>query len=323
MSWPRPYAIPAAEWLLRICVLAYCAAQFALVFGKRQTRIGNYLFLELELPYGSAVYIEKIAVSIFLAAGVLTLLRPMWPVLALIAAYTFAEPLAGYLQGGYRYSDWSPLTQAARWMTPLALLAMTAMPRAAALGPWRMPAASALLRIGIALVFITHGLFALWAHPAFVDLIIGTVRNFFGAPMTEATARWLLWIIGVVDICVALALLIYPVPLGVPRRVWADPCRVCPIRRIIVPSLLGWMAFWGLVTALSRMTAQGMPRGLGEYPELLVRASHYLGPIALMLLLLHAPGMACRRSRQSRVRSAVPPAAPPREPRPGPRAEAT
>ena len=116
------------------------------------------------------------------------------------------------------------------------------------------------LRLGISALFITHGLEALYLHPRFIDYLIGTAGNLAGISMREATAGTLLRLIGVTDIAVALALLLRP-----------------------SSGVLFWMAFWGLVTALSRVTTFGP----GVYFEVLVRFPHFLAPLALWLLLDH------------------------------------
>lgn len=297
----RPVSV--AEWLLRAGVFLYCLAIFAKVFSTRQTRFGNLLFLEWELPYSMAVVVEKFTVSLFLLAGLIVLLRPWWPVLLFVISYAILEPIAGTLQGGYHFSDWSLPGQALRWGFPVVLLLLVAAPRSQWVAPWRLPLVTGGLRLLIAAVFFSHGYYCLMEHPGFIDLVIGSGKHLISVRVSETTALFILTIIGVVDICVALALLVYPVPLGIPRRLWADPCRICPIRRVIMPTLLGWMAFWGLVTALARVTALGIPVGLQQYTEVLMRAPHFLGPLALLLLLRYAPREACRPPQRRKVKS--------------------
>jgi hypothetical protein len=41
-----------------------------------------------------------------------------------------------------------------------------------------------------------------------------------------------------------------------------------------------WLAFWGLITAFARITELG----IGMYPEVLIRAGHFLVPICLILI---------------------------------------
>lgn len=56
------------------------------------------------------------------------------------------------------------------------------------------------------------------------------------------------------------------------------------VSRMIVPGLVLWLSFWGLITALSQVTGLGLPGGLSEYPEVLLRAPHFLAPLALLFL---------------------------------------
>jgi hypothetical protein len=281
----------AASWLLRAAILLHAVGKFVSVFSMRHTQFGNFLFIELfeqrlqvADPYVSAVWVEKISVSLYLLAGLVVLFRPWWPLLVLMFGYALAEAIAGTLMAGYRFSEWTLPAHALRFLTPLALLALLIAPASAALQPWRLPATRTLLRVATAMVFVTHGLQAYLADPHFIDLILGTTRRIFGIRPTEAAVVHSLKIIAMVDFGVALALLVYPVPLFLPRRWWAEPCAGCPIRRTVLPALLAWTACWGFVTAGSRIASLGWVSGLPQYPELLDRASHFLAPLALWCL---------------------------------------
>ena len=102
---------------------------------------------------------------------------------------------------------------------------------------------------------------ALWLKPSFIDLIVGTLDLFLGDDPSayasrEAFALLALPVIAIQDfILVALLLL--------------------PGRRIRTVAL--WMAAWGFVTALSRMTAYGWD----HWYDLALRACN--GGIPLLL----------------------------------------
>jgi len=277
-----------ASWLIRVAIVIHALALFIIVFDNRQTHFGNVLFMTVFIdtadPYDWAVWTEKITVSLFLLTALVVLFKPWWPLLLLLALYAFAEAASGVFQGGYRYSEWTLAAQALRFTMPLVLLVMVGAPRLAWLRPWTLAMASSLLRVAVASVFFAHGYLALLGNPGFIDLIIGSFGQMLDVRVREAQAVTMLHVIAIVDFCVALAVLIYPRPLLMPRAWWASPCPVCPIRRVIVPSLMIWLSFWGLLTALSRIFALGLPTGLGQYPELLIRASHVLGPLALWCL---------------------------------------
>ncbi|MFU8848480.1 MAG: hypothetical protein ACNA77_07160 [Opitutales bacterium] len=292
---PNPSPVNGADrclfygsYLLRASVLIHALALFIIVFQTRQTQFGVLLFMnwlsEFEDPYLAAVLVEKITVSLYLVAALVIVFKPYWPLLLFIAGYAFLEAYASAANSGFRYSEWSPAAQALRYGAPLVLLILVGAPKFEALRTWRLPLAVSLLRVFVAVVFFTHGYLALLGSPGFIDLIIGTSGNIFGARLSESAAVVLLKWIAVIDFCVALAVLVYPIPLLVPRSLWAGPCRICPIRRGILPGLMCWLALWGLVTALSRMTSLGLPTGLWQYPELLLRGSHFLGPLALWAL---------------------------------------
>ncbi len=274
-----------ASRLLRAAVFMHAVAMFAIVFSSRQTQFGNVLFLkgfiDLEDPYAAAVLAEKIAVSLYLLAGLVALFRPYWPLLLLMAAYALTEAVSGTYNAGYRFSEWTIPAHALRYGLPLVLMVLVVGPRIGFFRRWTVPVAAAVLRVLVAVVFATHGYQALMEDPRFIDLIIGTMGNLFDVSVRESGAVAMLKVIAVVDFCVALAVLIYPTPLFVPRRLWASPCRICAIRRVIVPGLMVWLALWGLLTALSRMTAMRPSEALSEYPEVLVRVPHILGPLAL------------------------------------------
>src|SRR5690606_13547171 len=113
------------------------------------------------------------------------------------------------------------------------------------------------LRIGIAIVFAIHGLQALGQHPWFIDLLIGSSRSMLGYRLTESNAILILKFIGCADILVAA---------GILAGRWR--------------ALLAWLCLWSTVTACSRMTSNGVM----SYPEVLLRASHILAPVAVWCL---------------------------------------
>ncbi len=103
-------------------------------------------------------------------------------------------------------------------------------------------------RIGVFGTFISHGFLAFNINPNWIILI--TCYGF-----SEIQARFLMPIIGVVDIVIAIVIIIYPI-------------------RIIVI----WAIFWALLTALSRPIA-----GL-NYIEFVERSANWILPLVLLLL---------------------------------------
>ncbi len=264
-SSARP-AWGSAAGLLGLAVLATAVGTVATTFRGDGTALNAYLFMELGLPHVTAGRLERgaAALTLMATAGALVFFR--WPWFLPAAGYIFAEAIARWHVQGQAYSEWAPLTHSARYAAPLVLalwlVAARRQPEAAtrwqSIGAW-------LLRFALAAVFVSHGLEALQGHPGFVDLILSSALNLGGWRLTEGTATAALEWIGVADFAAAGALILRP-----------------------HPAVLAWAAFWAALTACSRLTANGW----GAYPDVLLRAAYFLGPLALWRLQHHAPAKA-------------------------------
>lgn len=251
-------AVAWAGWLLRLAVLGHALGFAAVVFLKLGTGVGTYLFLEYGFTHAHSALVERAMAWAILAFAALASWRPSLLWLTPIAAIVLVDALARWFNGGAPFAEWSAAAQAARYLTPLALgLLFLTAPQRMAGGAGQLQAVLWVLRIGIAVVFVTHGLEALNGHPRFIDYILGTAYTWTPIALSEDTAVAMLKVIGVTDIAVGFAILVRP-----------------------FRSVLWWMAFWGLITALSRVTSLGM----GQYFEVLLRISHFLAPIAAILL---------------------------------------
>jgi hypothetical protein len=256
-SGPAGASLHAARLLLAGSVMATCAGVLAVTFRGDGTSINAWLFLSGGLTHGEARTIERGAASLLLLLALGAAVRPRPLLLLPIAAYLLLEAIAGWNQRGYPFSEWAPPAHAARFGLPLALLFAAWAARSAHSPPFAVPAAGWILRLALASVFAIHGLEALRLHPWFVDLILSSSLNLAGLHLHEATAAHALLVIGAADLVVALFLLARP-----------------------MPAVLVWAAFWGAATAWARVTAGGW----GAYPDVLLRAGHVLGPVALLLL---------------------------------------
>jgi hypothetical protein len=98
---------------------------------------------------------------------------------------------------------------------------------------------------------------AISLHPYFIDYLITTSANLLKLDLKESVAEIILIVIGSLDILVGISILIF-------RFKW----------------LFLWMAVWGFITAFARITELGW----GMFPEVLIRAVHFGGPIALIFL---------------------------------------
>lgn len=253
------YELTVACWLLRVAVLGFCIGIAVTIFGKLGTGINGYFFLEHGIPHGDIAPVERWVAVALVAVAFAAFLRPHWGFLLPIATLILLESLARRFNGGAPFAEWTPLAYGLRIAAPLAL----AMLFSTELHRWlgaklALQSTGWVLRIAIAVVFTIHGIEAFLGHPRFIDYIIGTSWNLFGYEIAESTTRIIMQVIGVVDIVVAAAVIIRP----------ARP-------------VLYWMAFWGFITALSRVTTFG----LSHHYEVLVRFSHFLAPLALLLIL--------------------------------------
>lgn len=213
----------------------------------------SWMFLDLGLSDHSAKWIERALLFLSLAMALLPIAAPgknRW-LLFLVPAFLFllAESFFTARMGGTGYANWAPSAYALRYATPLALMMFLFR------SPFGEAQAGSLLRIALGLVFLTHGAEAFLHYPRFIDLIINSAANLGGWRIPESEAKSLLTWIGVMDMTLALAVVFRP-----------------------FRALLWWMAAWGLITALSRLTANGW----GAYPELLLRTTHFVVPFVLL-----------------------------------------
>ncbi len=106
-----------------------------------------------------------------------------------------------------------------------------------------------LLRIGVFLTFLGHGINAILIKPNWIHLItsFGVSTNFAIHAMP---------IIGVIDVLVAFSILIYPIP------------------KVII-----WAVFWAFITALSR------PLSGEPILEFIERGSNWIVPLVLFMLI--------------------------------------
>ncbi|MEL6546500.1 MAG: hypothetical protein AAFQ82_17870, partial [Myxococcota bacterium] len=190
--------------------------------------------------------------------------RLWWVGLAAVLAVALLLPRTRTLAAGLLVLPFLALP-IAKWATDASLSGQLALVSSgvrylapAALALWflgKRRASGALLRVGIAATFIGHGVKALWVHPPYIDLISNSATNLLGWQPAVAQIEVSLQLIGALDILAGLAV------LGLSLRV-----------------ALFYMAVWGAVTALSRITAGGWER----LPDVLFRACHVAVPWVLL-----------------------------------------
>jgi len=254
-----PPGVAIAGWLLRLAVLGYAIGMATAIFTKLGSGLGTFFFLEIGYTHPQVAPVERMGAYLLLGLAIAALIRPHWAFVLPIAVLVTAEALAQYFNGGFPFAEWVIYAHALRYGAPWALLVLFFAPLGRWMGPHNhLRVTGWVLRIAIATVFAIHGIEALLQHPRFIDYIIGTTHNLTGHYLAEATVVTMMRVIGVVDLVVAALVILKP-----------------------HPAVLYWMAFWGLITALARVTTFGM----GHHYEVWLRTAHFLAPIALYFVL--------------------------------------
>ena len=252
----------AALWCLRICLAIQCFGVGASALGPG-TAINSLLFGEqhlggFDLSERSALLIDQAGGAVLLIAGVCILLRPCWPVLIPVAIWQLLIALASVHVGGKAMSQFGLMGQSLLYVAPLALMLLAAplgkSNRPPQLSTIRVNSAIWMLRLAAAAVFTTHGVEAILVHPVFVDYLIGAADKLLTLQITQATAETSLRVIGLIDIALAVLILV--------DRWWP---------------IAAYMAFWGIVTALSRVVCSGW----GNWPESAMRSCNGGVPLAI------------------------------------------
>lgn len=243
-----------ARLVLALAVVATLAGTLVTVWRGGSSGWNSWLFLERNFSHAAAFRTELVIVAAALACSLAALFpkgtRAGGGLMLPAFAFLLGEALLTARMGGVGHAEWAPAAHALRYATPLALVLL------ATRAPVGGAQAAVLLRVALAFVFFTHGVEALLHYARFIDLVIGSAENLCGWRVTETQAKELLSLIGAVDIASAVLVLVRP-----------------------APALLWWMAAWGLVTALSRVTGLGWDASR----DVLVRATHFLVPLVLAL----------------------------------------
>jgi hypothetical protein len=246
-----------ALWTLRLSIvaLALASARNAWIPGSA---INSWLFMKAGLPESVASGIDRFGAALMVGVGISALVRPSRVLLLAGATWMLCVAFARWDNPGATADGLAPLSHAVRIGALLALALLS--------GPSdleRRPSAGLagwVLLLGTSLTFVGHGIEALQHSGPFVDLIIGTVKRWTGHRLSQASAEQLLTVIGLQDFILAALLLL---------RRWRW--------------IAGWMAIWGLATALSRVTSMG----LDSWHHSLLRLANGGVPLTLFLAWHH------------------------------------
>lgn len=263
----------AIVWTLRITVALECLGNWRWFAQIGETPLLVWLISPADI--GGLALSESIGLAVqqsigwlALAAGVGVVLRPCAAVLGPLTVLQLLIAVAMWRTDyGFRpQATWLPsqltalfpfATQAARIVAPLALLLVDPWRVARPLKQRHIETAMNLLTCGTALTFFSHGIEAWQHYPAFIDLLLNTDIRFLGIGLTQSGAEQLLSYIGAMDMLTAAVCL---------NRRWRG--------------ILWWMAFWGGITALSRISAFGFD---SAWHAAAIRAPHLGAPLAVVL----------------------------------------
>lgn len=260
LDYIRPRGLPVLKATLRVVVAVQCFGAAAKILSMDiQSRIAGFLVSDLGRAQEQASQLDQYAAYGLMACGVLTVLRPCWPVLLPVCVWFAGSALVPFVRGEESLPGMSPLLEASRYGAPLALLLLDFWPPSLKSHLGRTVVSMWLLRLAAAATFAGHGLLALqhsMQGGELLDLLTVTCDKALGWEMAPAQGKWVLAIIGGIDIGLALNVLVSR-------------------SKIVV---LG-MAVWGLMTAAAYLVQLG-PQA---YPEALLRIA--AGGIPLVVLL--------------------------------------
>ncbi|MER6592162.1 hypothetical protein ABT214_09965 [Micromonospora purpureochromogenes] len=138
----------------------------------------------------------------------------------------------------------------------------------------------ALLAAGGVGTFLGHGVWAILGQHSFVELITGSFDHLLGVTVRERTATTWLDAIGALDLAVAALMLL----MLIGAILGTGPLyRFAHGRTALV--VWTWAALWGLVTAVSRVTAAG--EVIPELWDVVERAPNVMLPAAVAYLVHH------------------------------------
>ncbi len=255
-------------WWLRWMVTVQCAGYAAQLAAPSSLNAWLLDSLGDSFVSGLDTLVAAVLWAAVVALPVLGVVRPIgatgrpWPfrceaaLLGLAAAWALSEAFFSWRANlGNPFPATDPYGHAARYVAPLALLTLWSGRGSHVRTEW-------VLRLAVAGTFIGHGLCSWWLKPEFIDLILGSMDTFLGEDWEAAGERQvfaedaLAWI-AAQDFVLAVLIVI-------PKR----------LRWVAL-----WMAIWGFVTGLSRLTAFDWDR----WHETFVRICN--GGIPLLLWL--------------------------------------
>jgi hypothetical protein len=271
---------------------------------ESETDFYGWLFFDLGYPEAFVQSLENgLFWGLLTAAGIVGLLLPLfslllkgslfrplgyefdWCVLPLlyVSGWLLTLSVLHMVRGG-SYAELALGEHAVRFIAPFSLLLL--LPVKGVTNQWRIELAAVLLTVAAAATFGVHGWKAFEHYGPFQDLLIGSALNLFN--MTAADDHFadliswvkpLLTTIGIVDLVVAGVVL-----LAVPLTFLARRNRSSNTLLAWLSPAAFYMAVWGAITAVSRITEMGLTAG---WSHAALRAANSTAPLAMGLLWLY------------------------------------
>jgi hypothetical protein len=239
-------------WVLRSCVFVTFLT-IAYQYDRYSNTFFSYLFIDWELSEWAANLFVQGMITSLVFGGVCAMIPKNWAH-GFVLLGAFALGMEAYALTVYPADEtksFNLFCYALRCFVPVALVLLASNQKI-----W----AIRMLCWASSITFLGHGSKALMEYVVFLDYLLALFSD-IGYPITLQRAVLFIHIIGTIDIALAHHAMFF-------HR-----------RRILW--VFRYMAVWGLIAALSRMTFMG----LGSWHEVLSRAPHFIGPFVVLMLL--------------------------------------
>jgi hypothetical protein len=238
-------------WILKITILLQSLGLFFMLL--KGSSVESLFFLDFGFEQATSKSLENSLAYLMLILGIAIFIQPKSYTMILFFIVSLGVSWVIQRQGGIPHANLTLPSHALRILTPIGLWILVKYR-----GDYSK--AYSVLTLALSITFLTHGLEALSHHPRFIDYLFAFSTKFLNYNPRQSDAEFILIVIGVLDICMAILVLVKPKPI-----------------------IFVWMAYWGFVTASARIVELGW----GMYPEVLVRASHFLIPVVLLIIKSH------------------------------------
>ncbi|MFV0443545.1 MAG: hypothetical protein ACK5Q5_08235 [Planctomycetaceae bacterium] len=242
---PRGYDVVLATLRIAVAILCWGSAGARLASGS-DFGLGEHLVQAFHFSQSSTdALLDNIAWGLTVS-GLLTLVRPCWPVLVPVTLWFATLACVGIVDDSYRLQ---PVTQAIRYLAPLSLLVLDLWPPACKFSLGRAMVGLFFLRLGIVVTMAGEGLLALQQSRSggpLADQLGRALEQVFHWSGSSEQVQTVLGVIGGVYVGLALGLLL--------------------VRSRAIALLITAVAAFG---AMSYVVGQGSP----AWPQSLLHAS--------------------------------------------------